>query len=111
MGFLDPIDWNRNGKPDIEDMLIEAEQRRNHEERYKQKEAERRGESAEPPATETEQQQGVRAWVTLGISAMVFLFFWWMDMILAAMLGTLVVMLLLTVFYVIPAGNHKNKRK
>ena len=107
MGFPEPFDWNQNGKVDTEDWIIEEEQRRLCEERRQQQEKKSSG-YPQPPSTESETRQGIRAWVTLAVSAAVFLFFFMLDMLYAAMFGTLAVMLLLIIFYVLPAGNSKN---
>ena len=108
MGFPEPFDWNQNGKVDIEDWIIEEEQRRLSEERWKQRQDKKSYDFPQPPSTESDTRQGIRAWVTLGISAAVFILFFMLDMFYAAMLGTLAVMLLLVFFYVLPAGNNKD---
>lgn len=102
MGFPEPYDWNHNGKVDTEDWIIEEEQRRLSEERWKQKQ-EKKNAVSDPPATQSEVRQGVRAWIALGISAAVFLFFTMLEMYGVAIFGTLVVLLLLSFFFVLPA--------
>lgn len=75
MGFPEPYDWNQNGKVDTEDWIIEEEQRHLSEERRKEQQAKKHDAFPEPPATESETRQGIRACITLGVSAAVFLFF------------------------------------
>lgn len=107
MGFPEPYDWNQNGKTDTEDWIIEEEQRRLCEERRKQQQG-KKSTIPDAPATESETRQGVRAWITLGVCAAVFLFFFMLDKLYAAMFGTPAVMLLLIFFYVLPAGSDKS---
>jgi hypothetical protein len=107
MGFPEPYDWNQNGKVDTEDWIIEEEQRRLSEERRKQQEK-KSAAFPDPPPTESETRQGIRAWIALGISAAVFLFFAMLDMYAVAMIGTTAVLLLLAFFFVLPAGSDKD---
>ena len=108
MGFPEPYDWNQNGKVDTEDWIIEEEQRRLSEERRKEQQAKKYDAFPEPPATESETRQGIRACITLGVSAAVFLFFILLDMVYAAIFVTTAVILLLTVFFVLPAGSSND---
>ncbi len=102
MGFLDPYDYNHNGKVDDEDWFLEELDRKRTEELWKKREEDRKSRFPEPPPTEEETRQGIRAWVTLGICAPIFFFFMMADMIGAALFGTLAVMLVLIIFYVKP---------
>ncbi len=108
MGFPEPYDWNQNGKTDIEDWIIEEEQRRLCADHRKQQHGKKSYTYPDPPATDSDTRLAFRVWITLGISAAVFLFFFMLDMLYAAMLGTLAVLLLLAFFFVLPATGKKD---
>ena len=107
MSWLDPFDYNQNGKVDVDDWIMEEEDRKRTEEWWKKHEEDRKCRIPEPPPTKTEIRQGLRAWVALGISGATFWFFMKAEMTGAALFGTLAVMLVLTIFYVKPWQSDK----
>ena len=111
MNWLDPFDYNQNGKVDDEDWILEEEDRKRTEERQKKREEDRKIRIPEPPPTKAEIWQGLRAWITLGISGAVFWFFMKANMAVAALFGTLAVMLVLIIFFVKPWSSDKEATK